>query len=91
MNESKEFSIAYVFYSECDNIKPLRLPENCHLWENGHKSKKLSVLRILLRFYSSKYGIFHQEVIFDFGGFPKLVRKMGVQVANEEFLSQVRN
>lgn len=91
MNESKEFSIAYVFYSESDNIKPLRLPENCHLWENGHKSKKLSVLRILLRFYSSKYGIYHQEVIFDFGGFPKLVRKMGVQVANEEFLSQVRN
>ena len=89
MNDSKEFSIANVFYSETDDMKALKLPDECQLWENTNKNKRCSVLRILLRFHSSKYGIFHQDVVFDFGGFPKLVRKMGVQVANEEFLSQV--
>ena len=56
-------------------------------WENSHKKDNLLVIKVLLRFYSSSYGLFHQDVVFDFGGYPKLVRKMGVQVASDDFLA----
>jgi hypothetical protein len=48
-------------------------------------------INILVKFRSDKIGSFGEEVVFDFGGYPKVVKKLGVQVGNEESLAKVHN
>lgn len=63
------------------------LPNNVKMWEN--KNEEQRDIGILIQFKAQKYGNYSQEIIFDFGGFPKVIRKLGVQVASEETLRKV--
>ena len=48
-------------------------------------------IKVLVQFKAEKVGNYGQELIFDFGGYPKVVKRIGVQVENEESLTQVFN
>ncbi|XP_057314544.1 uncharacterized protein LOC130655767 isoform X4 [Hydractinia symbiolongicarpus] len=83
LNDYPEFAMEYVFFTQKDFIK---LPTGCKVWKN--KNRNFRSIKILLKFCAKRYGNYWQEVIFDFGGYPKVTRKLGVQVATEESLQQ---
>lgn len=83
LNDCPEFAMEYVFFTQTDFIK---LPTGCKVWKN--KNENFRAIKILLKFCAKRYGNYWQEVIFDFGGYPKVTRKLGVQVATEESLQQ---
>ena len=77
----------YIVLKKETNHVCCKLPEDAKIWENKHKENQN--IGILIYFKAHKYGNYSQEIIFDFGGFPKVIRKLGVQVATEETLGKV--
>ena len=65
------------------------LGKDSNYWENDLKLGAAKKINVLVQFRSDKIGSYGEEVVFDFGGYPKVVKKLGVQVGDEESLTKV--
>lgn len=83
---TQEFSLSDICF---DGKRWLQLPKQCQIWENTDSIPNYRFLCLSVRFHASKIGNYLNDIIFDFGDFPKLIRKIGVQVATEEMLTKV--
>ena len=70
--------------------RPFTLKAGVNFWKNDHVDfDDINEIKVHVHFRAEKIGTYGQEVIFDFGGFPKVVKKIIVHVETEESLTKV--
>lgn len=69
----------------------VKLANGVNFWRNNYITNDIKEIQVCVQFQADKIGSYGQELIFDFGGFPKIVKKIGVHVETEELLTKVKN
>lgn len=67
-----------------------KLADGVNFWKNNHTMDGIKDINVCVQFQADKIGSYGQEIIFDFGGFPKIVKKIGVHVETEDSLTKVK-
>lgn len=70
--------------------RSFKLANGVNFWKNNHTMNDIKDINVCVQFQADKIGSYGQEVIFDFGGFPKVVKKIGVHVETEDSLTKVK-
>ena len=70
--------------------RSFKLANGVNFWKNNQAMNEIKDINVCVQFQADKIGSYGQEVIFDFGGFPKIVKKIGVHVETEDSLTKVK-
>ena len=90
LNNNPYFHMSLCIINTKTAQQTFKLARGVNFWKNDHNLNDIKDIKVYVQFRAEKIGSYGQEVIFDFGGFPKVVKKIGVHVETEDLLTKVQ-